>query len=175
MDTPVLSSALLLTSLSLIGLVFFIRASVKERTERFEIVIDSSLELILERLQEYFEGRAYQVIERDRHRLVFEGFVRPSLFLAIFLTMLAAIALFCLALVLSVLYPNLGNYSFFSILLSFLTTRFYWQKAGRLERVIAQASVSENSQGSSPQTLLKVTAHKDELNQLKQSLSFKIN
>ncbi len=172
-NTPILSSTLLLTMLSIVGLIFFIRASVKERTKQVKLISPEPEDSLLTGLQQYFEQRAYQMtaIDSARKQVTFEGFVRPSWFLAIFLTFLAACGLFCLALVLSFLYPSGTNLFLPLTLLAPAAGFFYWQKAGRRERVCLQVeALDTSSQGK--QSLITVTGHKDELTQLQQSLPF---
>ena len=105
MDTTILSSTFLLTLLLAVGLFFFIRASVKDRTQQVQLIASEPEESLLARLQHYFEQRAYRVADVDAatRQVIFQGFVRPSWFLAIFLTVLAACGILCLSLVLSFL------------------------------------------------------------------------
>ncbi|WP_157951159.1 cofactor assembly of complex C subunit B, partial [Cyanothece sp. BG0011] len=57
-------------------------------------------------------------------------------------------------------------------LLSPVAGLFYWKKAGRVERVsLSLESLSE--QGSQPGSLLTLTAHRDEVIQLKQNFPLK--
>lgn len=178
MDTPVISSTLFLTILLGIGLFFFIRASVKDRTERVKLASARSQEALLEALQQYFIGRAYQpapptISEGNPHgpyQLTFDGFVRPSLFLAFFLSGLAAMGLLCLSLVLAMLFPEYSYLFLGLMLLAPVAGVFYWQKAGRYEQVILQleANPTPNTQ---TQSLVTVTAHRDELLSLQNTLS----
>lgn len=153
------------------GLFFFIRASIKERTQQITFSVETSQESLLEQLKTYFEKRAYQVINLDpqKQQITYQGFVRPSWFLAIFLSILAAIGLLCLALVLSLLYPFLSPLIFLVILSAPGAGWFYWQKAGRLEQVLLNVKADTNSK----QNLVTIIAHRDELIQLQQSLSLK--
>ncbi|MBD2126349.1 cofactor assembly of complex C subunit B [Microcoleus sp. ZQ-A2] len=174
MNTTILSSTFLLTLLLAVGLFFFIRASVKDRTEKVRLIAQEPEESLLTRLQQYFDQRAYRVaaIDAATHQVTFQGFVRPSWFLAIFLTFLAACGILCLSLVLSLLYPTL-TYAFFAlVLLAPVAGVFYWKKAGRSEQVFltVEAVPTENT-GS--QSLLTVTAHRDEVHELKQALKLK--
>ncbi|MGH2415622.1 MAG: cofactor assembly of complex C subunit B [Microcystaceae cyanobacterium] len=171
MNTSILSSTFLLTLLLMVGLFFFIRASVKDRTQQVKLVTTEPEESLLRWLEQYFNQRAYQIISVDptQQQVTFQGFVRPSWFLAIFLTLLAAIGLLCFALVLSLLYPSLSQFFPVLILLAPAAGWFYWKKAGRLEKVflkIEALSQEEKEQGS----LVTITAHRDELNQLQQTL-----
>lgn len=168
MNNPNLVSTFLLTLLLLVGLFFFIRASVKERTEQIALMVSLPPDALLNQLQVYFQQRAYQVFsaENGQTQIKLQGFVRPSWFLAIFLSFLAAIGLSCLALVLSLLYPSLTLPFFTVILLAPLAGIFYWKQAGRVEQIWLKVESDDNSD----KTRLVITAHRDELIQLQQNL-----
>lgn len=172
MNTPILSSTFLLTLLLAVGLFFFIRASVKDRTEQLTFVSDSPEDSILEELQTYFDRRSYRVATVDAadRQVTFEGFVRPSWFLAIFLTFLAAVGMLCLGLVLSMLLPQGGNLFLGLIVLSPLAGVFYWKNAGRTEQVRLKVEPNPDTEPRESQNLITVTGHRDELAVLKQNL-----
>lgn len=172
MDTPILSSTFFLTLLLGVGLGFFIRASVKERTEQLQFVTEQSQETILDRLQEHFQQRGYRAVSADGapDRIEFAGFVRPSWFLAILLTLLAAIGVLCLALVLSLLLPDWSPWYFGFVLLAPLAGVFYWRKAGRVEQVSLQIEPVVPGEGAQPQIQILLTGHRDELAVLRQAL-----
>lgn len=174
MNTPILISTFFLTLLLMVGLFFFIRASVKDRTEQVKLISETPKTSLLEQLKTYFTERAYNIIPSNTSQdtITFEGFVRPSLFLAIFLTFLAASGLLCLVLVLSFLHPPLTPLFFALELLSPLAGVFYWKKAGRVEKVsLSLESLTE--QGSQQGSLLTLTAHRDEVIQLKENFPLK--
>ena len=158
----------------MVGLFFFIRASVKDRTKQIEVLADVSEVSLLSQMQEYFEGRAYRIANADAasHQVTFQGFVRPSLFLAIFLSFLAAVGLLCFALVLAFLYPTFSNLFLALLLLAPLAGIFYWKRAGRLEQVSVQVNELAAEQGE--KCLMTVTAHRDELLQLQQALPYEV-
>lgn len=172
MQTPILSSTALLTLLLAVGLFFFIRASTKDRIEVAKLMSDQSEESLLDGLKQYFADRAYRVIALDaeQNQVTFEGFVRPSLFLAIFLSLLAAIGIFCLVLVLSYLFPTAGNLLLLLLLLAPGAGVFYWKKSARLEQVAVKVEPDQTQQ---PHRFLTVTAHRDELAELQRSLDLK--
>ena len=169
---PVLTSTLLLTLLMLVGLVFFIRASTKARIQVARLTSDQPQPALLEQLQQYFSDRAYRIakVDAERNVVTFEGLVRPSVFLAIFLTALAASGVLCLALVLSVLLPNWGKYLPALSLLSPLAGWFYWTQSSRPEQVLLQV---ETRDAATPQSIVTITGHRDELAELQRSLSLK--
>lgn len=173
MNLPVLSSTLFLTLLLLVGLFFFLRASIKDRTQQAEFAAVGSPDWLLAQLQDYFQSRAYQVTSLDaaQNQVTFEGFVRPSWFLAVFLTILAAVGLSCLALVLYLLVPAASYWLLLLLLLAPTVGWFYWKGAGRVEQVLLQVGSTVAEEGE-PSVLITVTAHRDELQQLKTALPF---
>ncbi|MDJ0570470.1 MAG: cofactor assembly of complex C subunit B [Pleurocapsa sp. MO_192.B19] len=168
MDLPIISSTFFLTLLMMIGLFFFIRASVKDRTKQIQLIPFESEDILLKKLQEYFEARAYQLIAVDAEskQITFRGFVQPSWFLAVLLTMLAGVGLSCLALVLFLLFPDVSTLFWLLVLIAPLAGVFYWRKAGRWEEILLQVISKANSSN-----LVRVTAHRDELIQLQENMS----
>lgn len=175
MNSAIIPSTLLLTLLLAVGLFFFIKASVKDRTEQVKLIAEQTEESILQQLQEYFAQRAYRVAKVDdrENQVTFEGVVRPSFFLAFFLTLLATAGTLCLALVLSMLIPDRTLVFLCLVLLAPLAGVFYWQKAGRQEQVCLK--VEQITQNNNPNaSLIIVTAHRDELAELQRVLQLKI-
>lgn len=172
-NTPVISSTFFLTLLLMLGLFFFIRASTKDRTQKIKLISPQPQETLLTQLQEYFEGRSYRIIKLDRgnKQVTYEGFVRPSWFLAIFLSLLAGIGLLCLAVVLGFLYPQSGKIFLLLTAIAPLVGYFYWQKAGRKEKIDLKVEVYPTAE-TSQQTLMTIAAHRDELIQLQQNFTF---
>lgn len=173
MDTATLPSTLLLTFLLSVGLFFFIRASTKDRTETEKLVCEQDEATLMPQLREYFQTRSYRVaaVDPKQNQVTFEGFVQPSWFLAVFLTLLAAAGFLCLSLVLSLLFPKLSTIFFGLVLLSPLSGVFYWKKAGKLEKVSLKM---EATQGDQYPSKITVTAHRDELSELRRALGLKI-
>jgi Cofactor assembly of complex C subunit B len=161
----VLSSTFLLTVLLMVGLISFLKSSVKDRTT--EMVFKSptldSDRLIVE-VRNYLRGRAYEVANLDRQAdtVTLSGQVKPSLFLAIFLVSMAVLGFGCLGLVLKALIPEINDFWWSLILAAPLVGIFYWRGAERREEV----SLKLRSDGS-----LWMRGHKDELTGLKQSLN----
>lgn len=171
MDNAVLSSTLLLTLLLSVGLFFFIRASSKDRTQEVKLVSTQAEASLREQLQHYFTQRAYQLtrVDPEQNQVTFEGFVQPSLFLAVFLTLLAAIGMLCLALVLSLLFPQSGSVFFGLVLLSPAAGTFYWKTAGRKEQVSLKLEQTQDESTQS-QSQITIVAHRDELIALQRAL-----
>lgn len=169
----VLPSTLFLTLLLMVGLFFFVKAAVKDRTQQERFGSPASEEELIPILQSYFSQRAYRVtgLDRQQQQIVFEGMVRPSLFLGILLTLLVVIGLFCLGLVLSILLPQWGSGCLAVVLLTPIAPIFYWTQAKRQEKVLLRVESLEPSTSPNPsQSLLTVTAHRDELRQLQTAL-----
>ncbi|HTL88773.1 MAG TPA: cofactor assembly of complex C subunit B [Leptolyngbya sp.] len=169
MTQPVIASTFLLTVLSLIGLIFFIRASVKARIQEERLLSDQSEDSLLSQLRQYFGQRAYRVVAIDatNNQVTFEGVVRPSVFLAVFLSLLASIGALCLALVLWMVLPDWTNFGFGLLLLSPLAGVFYWRGAERTEQVLLKVEASPNA---AAQSVIVVRGHRDELAELQRSL-----
>lgn len=174
MDTAIVPSTFLLTLLLSVGLFFFIRAATKDRTTTTKLVSQQDEAALMPRVKEYFRSRSYQVtaIDREKNQVIFEGFVQPSWFLAVFLTLLASAGMVCLALVLSLLFPDVGFWFLGLVLLSPLSGLFYWQKAGRVEKVCFQIDDAPQGELSSASTMT-VIAHRDELIELQRALELK--
>ncbi|AFY33765.1 cofactor assembly of complex C subunit B [Calothrix sp. PCC 7507] len=174
MDTPILPSTLLLTLLLSVGLFFFIRASTKDRIEKAQLVSEQDEASLMPQLQEYFRTRSYRVaaVDQEQNQVTFEGLVKPSWFLAVFLTLLAALGLVCLSLVVSLLFPSFGVLSLGIVVLAPLSGIFYWKKAGRLERVLLKLETSPSQQH--PSSKITVIAHRDELSELQRVLQLKM-
>ncbi|TBR58151.1 hypothetical protein B4U84_19620 [Westiellopsis prolifica IICB1] len=173
MDTAILPSTLMLTLLLSVGLFFFIRASTKDRTEVAQLVSEQDEATLMSQLREYFRARSYRVaaVDPEQNQVIFEGNVRPSWFLAIFLTVLAATGILCLSLVLSQLFPSLSVFFLGMVLLSPLVGIYYWKKAKKLEKVSLKVETTESESPSS--STITVTAHRDELIELKRVLKLK--
>jgi hypothetical protein len=173
MDSTVTQSTFLLTLLLSVGLFFFIRASSKDRIEMMRLGSKQNEDTLMTSLKEYFRSRAYRVLAVDtaKNQVTFEGFVSPSWFLAIFLTILAAVGLGCLALVLSMLVPDFGQFFLVIILFSPLSGLLYWKKSGRLEKVSLKMENIPSGQNFS--STITVTAHRDELAELQRALQLK--
>lgn len=174
MMIPVIPSTFVLTLLLAVGLFFFVRASVKDRTEQEQLIAEQDPEPLLTQIQQYFGSRAYRVaaLNQAENQITFEGLVRPSWFLAIFLTLLTAVGLLCLGLVLSMTVANQGELFWGLVLLSPLAGLFYWQRAKRPEKVSLKLEAVLNP-GQERHSLITVTAHRDELATFKQALRLK--
>ncbi|MCL2928756.1 MAG: cofactor assembly of complex C subunit B [Trichodesmium sp. St16_bin4-tuft] len=174
MNNTALISSFILTFLSSIGLIFFIKASVKPRTKNLKLIAEQEAELLLKQLKEYFSERAYRIIDVNaaKNQLTFEGIVRPSWFLAFFLTLLAALGALCFGLAISMLVPESSKYLLWLVLVSPLAGIFYWQKSKRPEKVELRLE-GILTEGSQSKSLLSITGHRDELAALQTALSLK--
>ncbi|WP_235641334.1 cofactor assembly of complex C subunit B [[Limnothrix rosea] IAM M-220] len=176
LEQSAITSTLMLTLLLMVGLFFFIRASLKDRTEQMEFIATEPEESVFERLQTYFEKRAYQITDIDgvNNVVTYQGFVPPSGFLAVFLSLLTALGLTCVALVLALLYPPVG-FGFLGItLLAPAAGFFYWKRAGKMEKVVLQIT-KETPITETPTQRILVTAHRDELILLRQVVPYRLH
>jgi Cofactor assembly of complex C subunit B len=174
MGNPILNSTFLLTMLMGIGMMFFIKASVKDRTEVVKLTAAQSEESLLADLRQYFSQRAYQVtsLDRDKNQVTLEGLVSPSPVLALLLSTMAGVGALCLGLVLSYLLPQVpalgvGLPLGLPLVCMPLAGGFYWRRARRLEQVSFQVEPNPDQNLS----LITVRAHRDEVETLKQTLS----
>jgi hypothetical protein len=174
MDSLVLPSTFFLTLLSFIGLFFFIRASTKDRTKLMRFSSNQDEATLMTALKSYFQSRSYRVIsiDADKNQVTFQGFVRPSWFLAIFLTLLTIVGILCLSLVLSVQFPNLGKFFLLFLLLSPLSGIVYWRKSGKLEQVSLKMENNNNNIPSEQpsSSIITLIGHRDELLELQKTL-----
>ncbi|MFZ4640381.1 MAG: cofactor assembly of complex C subunit B [Nodosilinea sp.] len=170
MNSTTTYSTLFLTLLLMVGLFFFIRASTKDRTETLDLIPSETPELTMQALTRYFESRAYQLqsVKPTESTLEFTGMVRPSWFMAGFLTFLAAVACLCFALVLASLFPQYGLAFIGLILLAPAAGWFYWRRAGREEQISLTLRPGLDGESSVP-NVLAITAHRDELIALQQA------
>jgi hypothetical protein len=174
MANSVFSSTFFLTFLMVIGMGFFIRAAAKDRTQVVTLRSSQSGDQLLAALKQYFADRAYQVeqIDPDRNQVTLSGQVRPSIFLAIFLSVMAAVGGLCLGLLLTMALPQLPEY--LGVVFMALAPGagwLYWRKAGRTEQV---AFVLDETTPLDSGSLLRVSAHRDELEALQRSLNLTV-
>lgn len=162
----VLTSTLLLTALLFVGLVSFLRSSVKDRTTEILLTAQDEDQL-LSRARDYFRQRGYQVIKLtpDQETVTLAGRVRPSILLTMVLVAVAGLGMGCLGLVLTILLPFfddnwlvMGEVSFFTAIAAGL---FYWHGADRIEEINLQ--LREGGQ-------IWLKGHKDELTEFRRSL-----
>jgi hypothetical protein len=167
----VLTSTLLLTAVLMVGLLSFLKSSVKDRTT--EMILSSvnfNEDQLLSKTRDYFKGRGYQVVNLDRTQelVTLTGRVRPSIFLTMVLVIVAAIGMGCLGLVLTILVPFFSdNWLAIAEIAGFTAIGaglFYWNGADRMEQISLQLR---------PNTQLWVRGHKDELAELMRSLDLK--
>ncbi|MCY7331586.1 MAG: cofactor assembly of complex C subunit B [Pseudanabaena sp. CAN_BIN31] len=167
---PTVYSTLFLTILLFVGLISFLRGSIRDRTTDAlftlkKLAVDQTTDdRLLMQVRDHFRQRAYKVVEIDPEREVvtLSGQVKPSLFLAVFMTLLAAIGLICLGLVLGILIPDLENIWLWLTAMSPIAGIFYWRGTPR-ERQVSLRLL--------PDAKLKVRAHKDEIEELQRSLN----
>ena len=182
-NDPTRASTLLLTGLMVIGLGFFIRASTKDRIEIARFGSKQSAEALEQAVMKYFRARAYQpeavpsegvvkgmattnsgsvtsTVSSDQthqayqaHQTKLVGMVSPSIFMAVFLSALAAVGFGCLALIMVTLFPAWGSVLFGLVLASPLAGVFYWRKSSRPETIVIKIEPTMGSIGSVPAIL----------------------
>jgi hypothetical protein len=116
----------------------------------------------------HFQNRRYQVVKQDpqTQTVTLQGFVSPSLFLCLFLTVLAAIGCLSLGLVLNLTVPLPGNSWYALAFLSPLAGVFYWRGAGRPESIVIRPQSLEDQM-----TIATVAGHRDELRVLEEAIT----
>jgi hypothetical protein len=162
----VLVSSSSLTFLLAIGLMFFIKASVKARIEQLSFVIDEPEDSFLTKLDQYLTARSYKLIDiSDNTGVTYEGLVAPSWFMAVFLSSLAASGFLCLGLVLNYIFT--ASWFLGLVVLAPLAGLFYWKKSERPEQIVFAVKQQADHQ------TFTITGHRDELHILEQSLQLK--
>lgn len=174
----VLPSTFMLTLLMLVGLFFFVRASVKDRTQSVTWQLSQPTQQVLDAVTTYLENRAYalKTIDREAERVVYAGVVEASLGLTIFLAVLVGIGSLCLGLILAVQFPQVASFSGLGLLLAPLAGWFYQTKARRTEQVVLHVAPGSAGQTiaelTAPVTALTVTGHREELRTMQATLKF---
>lgn len=155
-----LASTLLLTVLLAIGLVFFLRASSKDRTTVVDVQSPRPALEVLEGLVAWLHERGWHPTAKDAQRqvLCFSGQVKASLALALLLSLLGSLGGGSLALVLHQLFPQAGWWVLGLALLGPLAGLVYWRRAARPENL--ELRLMEEPSGGSA---LRLRAHRDEL------------
>lgn len=165
-----------------IGLGFFIRASTKDRIEIMQFGSQQAAEPLQQAVTKYFYSRAFQPTEPDNtagsspspeitNATTLVGMVSPSVFMAVFLSALAAVGFGCLALIMATLFPAWGGWLLGLIAVSPLAGGFYWKKSSRPETVVFKV---EPIAAGSPQNLssvLTVKGHRDEIADLQSTFA----
>lgn len=166
-----------------IGLGFFIRASTKDRIEIMQFGSQQSPEALQQAVIKYFRLRAYQPMAESAdasssgetatdpatsNPTTLVGMVSPSIFMAIFLSLLAAVGFACLSLIGATLFPSWGGRLIGLVAASPLAGVFYWRKSSRPEVVTLKVE-PEASQGCLSK--LTVKGHRDEIAELQSAFT----
>ncbi len=171
-----------------IGLGFFIRASTKDRVEVMQFGSQQSPEALQQAVIKYFRLRAYQPMAESADASIsgetakdltatdpatsnpttLVGMVSPSIFMAIFLSLLAAVGFACLSLIAATLFPSWGGRLIGLVAASPLAGVFYWRKSSRPEVVTLKVE-PEASQGCLSK--LTVKGHRDEIAELQSAFT----
>lgn len=176
---PARLSTLILTGLMVIGLGFFIRASTKDRVEMMRFGAKQPADALEPALMRYFQSRAFRLASEANglkptikaetaEATTLVGMVSPSLFLAVFLSLLAAVGFACFGLIMATLFPTWGKFLLGLVAISPLAGGFYWRKSSRPETVIFKVE-SEADQGFLSKLTIK--GHRDEIADLQSAFA----
>ena len=171
-----LGSTLLLTILLAIGLIFFLKASTKDRTTMIDISSSKQPIEVLNEVSNWLKARGWQQIKVNSEKkiLTFKGQVVSSKFLAIFLSILGCLGSCSLGLVLVQIYPVLNWWPILLGLVGGPISGFAYFKNSQREEIFEFKLINENQIKS---TQLRLSAHRDELiafeNDLKDKLELK--
>eukprot|EP00276_Gloeochaete_wittrockiana_P020823 CAMPEP_0184345648 /NCGR_PEP_ID=MMETSP1089-20130417/14029_1 /TAXON_ID=38269 ORGANISM="Gloeochaete wittrockiana, Strain SAG46.84" /NCGR_SAMPLE_ID=MMETSP1089 /ASSEMBLY_ACC=CAM_ASM_000445 /LENGTH=472 /DNA_ID=CAMNT_0026676033 /DNA_START=68 /DNA_END=1486 /DNA_ORIENTATION=+ len=155
------------------GLFFFIRASVKDRTEQTTFASLDKPEVLARALNTYFQSRAYRLIDSKNDVLTYQGTVAPSVFLATLLSLMALGGSLSVALVLSFVYPNIGSGFYFLSLLSPSAGFFYWERAKRPEEFkLRLVPPPKTGPGADFVSRVLVKGQREEIEELRVALGF---
>lgn len=162
-----------------IGLGFFIRASTKDRIEMMRFGAKQSAEALEPALMRYLQSRGFRLASEAKdivptiqaetpEATTLVGMVSPSLFLAVFLSLLAAIGFACFGLIMATLFPAWGKFLLGLVALSPLAGVFYWRKSSRPETIVFRVD-SEADQGFLSKLTIK--GHRDEIADLQSAFA----
>ena len=171
-----LGSTLLLTIVLSIGLIFFLKASSKDRTTIIDVSSSKKNIEVLNEVCNWLKSRGWQQIKVNSEKkiLTFKGQVVSSKSLAIFLSILGGLGSCSLGLVIVQIYPFLN---WWPILLGIvggpISGLVYFKKSQR-EEIFEFKLINENEIKF---TQLRISAHRDELiafeNDLKDKLELR--
>lgn len=187
-NDPARVSTLLLTTLMVIGLVFFIRASTKDRIEVVQFGSVQEADALRQAVTKYFYSRTYHPSDdlaepatspskksgpTITNGTTLVGMVSPSLFLAVFLSGLAAVGFACLSLVVATLFPDWGGWLLALVVASPLAGVFYWKKSSRPEKIVLRVDLLPEADRAANGWMSKLTVkgHRDELADLENTFS----
>ena len=171
-----LGSTLLLTILLSIGLVFFLKASSKDRTTIIDISSSKKNIEVLNEVCNWLKTRGWQQIKvnSDKKILTFKGQVVSSKSLALFLSILGGLGSCSLGLVLAQIYPFLNWWPILLGLVGGPISGYLYVRNSQREEIFEFKLINENEINF---TQLRISAHRDELiafeNDLKDKLEFR--
>ena len=171
-----LGSILVLTILLSIGLIFFLKASTKDRTTIVDISSSRKPVEVLNEVCHWLKSRGWQQIKvnSDKKILTFKGQVVSSKSLAVFLSILGCLGSCSLGLVLVQIYPLLHWWPLLLGLVGGPISGWVYFKKSQREEIFEFKLISENE---IKLTQLRLSAHRDELiafeNDLKDKLELK--
>ena len=157
-----LRSTLLLTILLAIGLIFFLKASSKDRTTIIDISSSKKPIEVLNEVCNWLRSRGWQQINVNSEKkiLTFKGQVISSKSLAIFLSVLGFLGSCSLGLVFIQIYPFLNWWPILLGLVGGPISGFVYFKNSQREEIFEFKLLNENERQT---TQLRLSAHRDEL------------
>ena len=171
-----LTSTLVLTILLAIGLIFFLKASSKDRTTIIDISSTKKPVEVLNEVCNWLKLRGWHQISVNSENkiLTFKGQVVSSKSLAIFLSILGGLGSCSLGLVLVQIYPILNWWPILLGLIGGPISGFVYFKNSHREEIFEFKLINENEIKF---TKLRLSAHRDELiafeSELKDKLELK--
>ena len=166
-----------------IGLGFFIRASTKDRIEVMQFGSQQAAEPLQQAVTKYFYSRAFRLADLEKteglrsgpeitHATTLVGMVSPSVFMAVFLSTLAAVGFGCLALIIATLFPGWGGWLLGLVAVSPLAGIFYWKKSSRPETVVFKVEpLAAGGSSAGLSSILTVKGHRDEIADLQNTFT----
>ena len=171
-----LRSTLFLTILLAIGLIFFLKASSKDRTIIVDISSSKKNIEVLNEVCSWLKSRGWQQVKvnSDKKVLTFKGQVVSSKSLAVFLSILGCLGSCSLGLVFVQIYPFLNWWPLLLGLIGGPISGLVYSKKSKREEIFEFKLINENEIKF---TQLRLSAHRDELiafeNDLKDKLELK--
>ena len=166
-----------------IGLGFFIRASTKDRIEVMQFSSQQTVEPLQQAVTKYFYSRAFRLADLEKTEGIragseltpvttLVGMVSPSVFMAVFLSTLAAVGFGCLTLIMATLFPGWGGWLLGLVAISPLAGVFYWKKSSRPETVVFKVEpLAAETSSSGRSSILTVRGHRDEIADLQNTFT----
>ena len=168
-----LRSTLFLTILLAIGLFFFLKASIKDRTTIIDLSSSKKPLEVLNEVCNWLNSRGWQQIKvnSDKKILTFRGQVISSKLLAIFLSVLGGLGSCALGLVLIQIYPILDWWPILLGLVGGPISGFVYSNNSQREEIFEFKLINDSELKF---TQFRLRAHRDELISFEKDLKDKL-